>query len=359
MSYNDEYRNPQHIKSLTEAIRKTVTRPWNIMEICGGQTHVIARYRLEEMLPKEIRLLHGPGCPVCVTSETIIDQAIELAQRQNIILASFGDMMRVPGSKTDLLTAKARGADVRILYSPLDALKIAADNPDKHIIFFAIGFETTIPIYLTTIKEALRQSISNISLLTSLFTVPPAIEAILSDPLCQVNGFLLAGHVCAITGNQPYYRLAEIYKTPMIVTGFEPADLLYGIYQCIKQLEAGIYKVNNAYKRAVSDNGNIKARDLMFEMLEPCDLEWRGIGVLPKSGLKLKSIYISQKKYVPLVIERVGKDLETVCIAGDIMRGLKQADDCPYFGNKCLPSHPIGAPMVSSEGVCAAYYKYK
>lgn len=251
MRFVDEYRSNEKVQTLLEAIRKKVTRPWYIMEICGGQTHAIARYRLEEMLPPDLQLLHGPGCPVCVTPVETIDYALKLATQPNVILASFGDMMRVPGSKEDLLSVKARGADIRMLYTPLDALSLAEENPDKEIVFFAIGFETTAPVHLMALKEAIRRGLPNFSILTSLFTVPPAIEAILSDPESKVDGFLTAGHVCAITGNRAYHRLTARYKIPMVVTGFEPVDLLYGIYRCVSQLEAGSYEVENAYKRAV------------------------------------------------------------------------------------------------------------
>ena len=271
MRFVDEYRSNEKVQTLLEAIRKKVTRPWYIMEICGGQTHAIARYRLEEMLPPDLQLLHGPGCPVCVTPVETIDYALKLATQPNVILASFGDMMRVPGSKEDLLSVKARGADIRMLYTPLDALSLAEENPDKEIVFFAIGFETTAPVHLMALKEAIRRGLPNFSILTSLFTVPPAIEAILSDPESKVDGFLTAGHVCAITGNRAYHRLTARYKIPMVVTGFEPVDLLYGIYRCVSQLEAGSYEVENAYKPAVPEQGNAAARQLMDEMLEPCD----------------------------------------------------------------------------------------
>ncbi|SEF93286.1 hydrogenase formation protein HypD [Parabacteroides chinchillae] len=359
MKYADEYKDKQQVQALVHAIRKTVTRPWHIMEICGGQTYAIARYRLEEMLPPEIRLLHGPGCPVCVTPVETIDRALYIASQPNVILASFGDMMRVPGSKEDLLQIKAKGADIRMLYSPLDAVTLAAENPDKEVVFFAIGFETTTPIHLMALKEAIRRKLDNFSLLTSLFTVPPAIETILSDKDCKVDGFLTAGHVCAITGNSTYHRLSEQYKTPMVVTGFEPVDLLYGIYRCLCQLEAGIYKSENAYKRAVPEEGNLQARALMDEMLKPCDQEWRGIGIIPNSGRQLRQElkkYSSREKFRfhPKEIR-----FPSACIAGEIMRGKKQPGDCPHFGTACHPEHPIGAPMVSSEGVCAAYYMNK
>ena len=358
MRFVDEYRSNEKVQTLLEAIRKKVTRPWYIMEICGGQTHAIARYRLEEMLPPDIQLLHGPGCPVCVTPVETIDYALKLATQPNVILASFGDMMRVPGSKEDLLSVKARGADIRMLYTPLDALSLAEENPDKEIVFFAIGFETTAPVHLMALKEAIRRGLPNFSILTSLFTVPPAIEAILSDPESKVDGFLTAGHVCVITGNRAYHRLTARYKIPMVVTGFEPVDLLYGIYRCVSQLEAGSYEVENAYKRAVPEQGNA-ARQLMDEMLEPCDQDWRGIGIIPSSGLQLRSEYKRYSSRMRFQLCPEENQIASECIAGLIMRGLRQPSDCPHFGKACHPTHPLGAPMVSSEGVCAAYYRYK
>ena len=359
MRFVDEYRSNEKVQTLLEAIRKKVTRPWYIMEICGGQTHAIARYRLEEMLPPDLQLLHGPGCPVCVTPVETIDYALKLATQPNVILASFGDMMRVPGSKEDLLSVKARGADIRMLYTPLDALSLAEENPDKEIVFIAIGFETTAPVHLMALKEAIRRGLPNFSILTSLFTVPPAIEAILSDPESKVDGFLTAGHVCAITGNRAYHRLTARYKIPMVVTGFEPVDLLYGIYRCVSQLEAGSYEVENAYNRAVPELGNAAARHLLDEMLEPCDQDWRGIGIIPSSGLQLRSEYKRYSSRMRFQLCPEENQIASECIAGLIMRGLRQPSDCPHFGKACHPTPPLGAPMVSSEGVCAAYYRYK
>lgn len=365
MKYIDEYRDNDQAQILIRAIGKIVTRPWHIMEICGGQTHSIARYRIEEMLPKEITLLHGPGCPVCVTPVEIIDRALTIAKQPNTILTTFGDMMRVPGSKEDLLTAKAQGHDIRMLYSPLDAMQIAFENPDKEIVFFAVGFETTTPVHITALKEAERRNLKNFSLLTSLFTVPPAIDTIMSDAENSIDGFLTAGHVCAITGNEEYHRLAEKHHCPMVVTGFEPVDLLYGIYRCVLQLENGKAEGENAYKRAVNEKGNMAARNLMDEVLESTDQEWRGIGIIPASGMKIKkkySFYDASQKFLFLTEKEFKNKIPvpaSACIAGDIMKGNKQAKDCPHFGTKCSPEHPIGAPMVSTEGVCAAYYNYK
>ncbi|MDR0825078.1 MAG: hydrogenase formation protein HypD [Prevotella sp.] len=366
MKYIDEYRDKEQVKVLVDAIQKIVTRSWHIMEICGGQTHAISRYRIEELLPQNITLLHGPGCPVCVTPMPIIDHALEIAKRPEVIFASFGDMMRVPGTSEDLLTVKARGADVRMLYSSLDAVELAEKNPDKEIVFFAVGFETTIPVHLTAVKEAERRRLNNFSLITSLFAVPPAIDAILSDAESKVDGFLTAGHVCAIMGNQEYYDLAKRYHRPMVVTGFEPLDLLYGIYRCVLQLESGKADVENAYKRVVLEDGNPMIRRLMNEMLEPFDQQWRGIGQIAGSGLQLRKKYekydavkkFPLKNDVKVSLNKLNR-LSLHCIAGEIMKGNKQVSDCPYFGTTCKPETPVGAPMVSTEGVCAAYYNYK
>ena len=359
MKYLDEYRDKTRVMELVEAIHQCTTQSWHIMEICGGQTHAIARYRLEELLPSTIQLLHGPGCPVCVTPVDIIDRALHIASQPNVILTSFGDMMRVPGSDADLFRVKASGADVRMLYSPLDAVKIAAENPEKEVVFFAIGFETTAPVHLMALKEAIRLKLTNFSLLTALFTVPPAIDALLSDPLSEIDGFLTAGHVCAITGNAAYQALVDNYHVPMVVSGFEPTDLLYGIYRCVLQLERGEAKVENAYKRAVPDQGNPAAQALMNEMLVSCDQEWRGIGCIPNSGLQLKPAYAAYDALHRFEVKATHAAEKQDCIAGEIMRGLCQPADCPHFGKSCTPDRPLGAPMVSSEGVCAAYYRYR
>lgn len=360
MKYVDEYRTNRYVDLLAEAIKKLVTHPWNIMEICGGQTHTIARYQLESFLPKEIQLLHGPGCPVCVTPIEKIDQALLIAARPEVIFTSFGDMLRVPGSREDLLRVKARGGDVRMVYSPLDAVKMAADHPDREVVFFAIGFETTAPVNLMAVEVAERLQLKNFSLLTSLFCVPPAIDAILSDVDTRVHGFLTAGHVCAITGNEPYHALAARYRKPMVVTGFEPVDILYGIYKCVAQLEAGRYAVENAYRRAVPEQGNVAARNLLNKMLEPVDQTWRGLGVIPQSGFRLRTAYAgydADRRFTCMPVV-AGEASASACCAGEIMRGRMQPADCPLFGNSCLPSSPVGAPMVSAEGVCAAYYQY-
>jgi hydrogenase expression/formation protein HypD len=361
MKYIDEYRDRDRAAALARAIHRTATRPWRIMEICGGQTHAIARYRLEDLLPDGVTLLHGPGCPVCVTPAPVIDRAVRLALQPGVLLATFGDMMRVPGSCDDLLHAKARGGDVRMLYSPLDAVRLASACPEKEVVFFAIGFETTLPVHLTALREAMRLGRTNFSLLTAFFRVPPAMEAILSDPACAVDGFLAAGHVCAVTGNAAYYPLAETYRRPVVVTGFEPVDLLYGIYRCICRLEAGECGVENAYTRAVPEEGNPLARALMDEMLEPCDGEWRGIGRIAAGSLQLKKPYDAfdaRKRFAFPPAEEKTAAAPPDCIAGEIMRGLKQPAQCAHFGKACSPDHPLGAPMVSAEGVCAGYYRY-
>ena len=361
MEYVEDYRDKDRIETLVRAIQKETVHSWNIMEICGGQTHAIAHYRIDEMLPPTIRLLHGPGCPVCVTPENIIDHAVAIAQMPNVIFTTFGDMARVPGSNIDLLRAKAHGADVRILYSSLDAVELAAANPEKEVVFFAIGFETTIPVHLMALKEAIRRGLKKFSLLCSFFAVPPGIEIILSQPDSKVDGFLAAGHVCAVTGNEAYHRLAAKYHQPIVVTGFEPADLLYGIYKCIHQLEAGEGKLENAYKRAVPEEGNKEAKLLMETFLEPVEQEWRGIGRIPNGGFALRKKYATFDAAIkfPVANGKKNERQDTQCIAGEIMKGNRQVADCPYFGSVCKPDHPLGASMVSSEGVCAAYYKYQ
>jgi hydrogenase expression/formation protein HypD len=361
MKYLNEYRDKAHLQALVAAIRKAAAHPWHIMEICGGQTHAIARYRLEDMLPDGVRLLHGPGCPVCVTPAETIDHALDIAGHPEVIFASFGDMMRVPGTDEDLLSAKAKGADVRILYSPVDAIDLAEKNTDREVVFFAVGFETTIPVHLTALKEAQRRGLKNFSLMTAFFTVPPAIDAILSDPGNKVDAFLAAGHVCSVMGYKEYYPLARHFRKPIVVTGFEPVDILYGIYRCILQLESGKAEVENAYKRAVTEDGNLKAQALMNEYLERCTRQWRGIGIIPDSGLHLRKAYEQYDaalKFPHTEVKTTGHSPEMLCIAGDIMKGNKQVADCPYFGSACNPERPVGAPMVSAEGVCAAYYKY-
>ncbi|MEG1617203.1 MAG: hydrogenase formation protein HypD [Bacteroidales bacterium] len=358
MKYMEEFRSKEHVKGLLKAIRTRSKREWIIMEMCGGQTHSIAQYRLEELLPPNIRLVHGPGCPVCVTPETILNRAIAIASVPGVIFTSFGDMLRVPGSKGSLLTAKSRGADVRIVYSPLDAVEIATANPDREVVFFGIGFETTAPLHALALKECIRRGLTNFSLLTSLVTVPPAIRELMSDPENTVQGVLGAGHVCAITGYTAYHDLARQFKLPVSITGFEPADLLWGIYNCVDQLENKDYSVRNAYPRIVSENGNRGALQLMEQFFEPVDQEWRGLGVISQSGLRLRKDYEPYNATLRFSFEEPVRSECSVCRAGDIMRGKIQPRDCPEFSKRCTPDHPLGAAMVSAEGMCSAFYKY-
>jgi hydrogenase expression/formation protein HypD len=359
MKFIDEYRNPQAVKTLARDIRRLTTQPWTIMEICGGQTHAIVKYGLDTLLPPEITLLHGPGCPVCVTAAASIDTAIELAGRDEIILCSFGDMMRVPGSRRDLLSAKAGGADIRTVYSPLDAVKIAQDNPEKDTVFFAIGFETTAPANAMAVLQAKQAGLDNFTLLTAQVLVPPAIEAILSAPDCRIQGFLLAGHVCAVMGYAEYEPLASRYGAPMAVTGFEPVDILLGIRETIAMLEGGDVAVQNHYGRSVRREGNQPAMAAMREVFVPVDREWRGIGMIPRSGLGLNqsySVFDAERKFR---LHRIADPKSSDCISGQILQGKGKPTDCPVFGTLCTPEHPLGATMVSSEGACAAYHKYR
>ncbi len=360
MKYMDEYRNPQLAQQLIHEIKQSAHQTWNIMEICGGQTHAILRYGIDRALTPEIQLIHGPGCPVCVTPVQKIDLAIQLALEKDVILCSFGDMLRVPGTKTSLLSARGQGANVQTVYSPLDSIKIAQQNPDKQIVFFAVGFETTAPVNAMAVKKAQELGLKNFSLLCAQVLVPPAMEALLSDPYCQIQGFLSAGHVCTIMGYHEYEPIAEKYKIPIVVTGFEPIDLLLGIQKCVNMLEHGKNNVQNAYTRSVRREGNIPAQQLMKEIFEVCDQHWRGLGCIPKSGLKLKSNYLefdAEQKFNLSFVKMDEK--QTVCIAGTILQGKKKPTDCPAFGTACTPENPIGAPMVSNEGACSAYYQYE
>jgi len=359
MKFLDEYRNPEEVRKVSRAIGLLVSREWTIMEVCGGQTHSILKYGITDILPEKVKLLHGPGCPVCVTAIELIDKAIELALRPDVILCSFGDMLRVPGSVTDLLSVKAKGADVRIVYSPLDAVKIAELQQDKEVVFFAVGFETTAPANALAVLQAERAGLKNFSLLVSHVLVPPAIELILSSQQNRVNGFLAAGHVCTVTGYHEYERISSIYKVPIVVTGFEPLDILQGLYRCLKQLEEGKAMAENAYGRSVKREGNIQAMAIMREVFHIVDRKWRGIGIIPSSGLGLSPRYsrFDAELRFGLKGERTFESPD--CIAGLVLMGAKRPDECPVFGTKCTPEHPLGAPMVSSEGACSAYYRYK
>ncbi len=358
MKYLSEYRDPELVQQYLEQIHQVTTRPWKIMEICGGQTHSLVKNGILDMLPDKITMVHGPGCPVCVTPVSIIDEAIWLSKQPNVIICSFGDMLRVPGSHKSLLEAKAEGADVRILYSPLEAVQLAKQNPDKEVVFFAVGFETTAPANALSIVHADKSGVTNYSILASHVLVPPAMEAILGDPENQIDAFLAAGHVCTIMGTEEYYPVVEKYKTPVVITGFEPVDLLQGILMAVQQLEKGEYKLENQYTRYVQREGNRMAIQTMEQVFEVSDRMWRGIGTIPQSGYEVNDRY---KQYNARVKFRI--DIPTAlenpsCISGDIMKGLKKPFQCPNFGSHCKPEHPLGAPMVSSEGACAAYYHY-
>jgi len=359
MKYIDEYRDGEAARKLARAIDSKITRPWTIMEVCGGQTHAIVRFGIDELLPDKITLLHGPGCPVCVTSIELIDKAIEIASRSDVIFCSFGDMLRVPGSHKDLLSAKAEGGDVRIVYSPLDAVRLAEENPVKEVVFFAVGFETTAPANALAIFQTHKKGLKNFSLLVSHVLVPPAIEAILSDKDNRVQAFLAAGHVCTVMGFSEYEPIARKYHVPIVVTGFEPLDILQGIFLAVCQLEEGRYQVENQYSRAVTREGNIPAKKLIEDIFEINTRKWRGIGEIPGSGLGLKSTYkdFDAEQRFGLADKRVEESAE--CVSGLILRGIKKPFECPAFGVRCTPEHPLGATMVSSEGVCAAYYRYR
>ena len=358
MKFLTEYRDPEVAQRYLEEIKKSVTRPWTIMEVCGGQTHSLVKNGILNMLPKEINMVHGPGCPVCVTPLNLIDKAVYLAEEKNAILCSFGDMLRVPGSEKSLLEAKAGGADIRILYSPLEAVKIAQQNPNRQVVFFAVGFETTAPANALSVVHAHRLGLENYSILASHVLVPPAIEALMSDEETTVQAFLAAGHVCTIMGLEEYYPLVDKYKVPVVVTGFEPIDLLQGILMTVKQLENGEAKLENQYARMVREDGNQEAVKVIKDVFEVSDRLWRGMDVIPKSGYEVREKYIAfdARKKFSVDIPEAPENEE--CIAGAIMKGIKKPFECPNFGVKCKPENPLGAPMVSSEGACAAYYHF-
>jgi len=359
MEFVSEFRNADHIKVLVEKIQRAITRPWNIMEICGGQTHSILHYGIDQLLPPEIELVHGPGCPVCVTSLELIDQALAIASQENVIFTSFGDMLRVPGSHQDLFSVRANGGDVRVVYSPLDAVKIAHKNPDKQVVFFAIGFETTAPPNIASVLQAKALGLTNFSVLVSQVCVPPAMHAILGSPQNRVQGFLAAGHVCTVMGYWEYLPIAEQYRIPITVTGFEPVDLLQGIYQTVVQLEKGTYQVENAYPRAVSQAGNKAAQAMINQVYEVVDRNWRGIGPIPKSGWGLREEYAQFDAQKRFNVGHIKTQESDICIAGQILQGIMKPNQCPAFGTLCTPENPLGATMVSSEGACAAYYRYR
>ena len=358
MRFVDEYRDAEQAEKLLAAIRKVITRPWTIMEICGGQTHTLIKFGIDHMLPPEITLVHGPGCPVCVTPLELIDKAIAIARTPGVIFTSFGDMLRVPGSETDLLSVKAEGADVRMVYSPLDAVKLAQKHPDREVVFFGVGFETTAPPNAMAVWQAKQLGLHNFSILCSHVRVPPAMEAILNSPYNMVQGFLAAGHVCTVMGYWEYEPIAEKYRIPIVVTGFEPLDLLQGVYMCVKALEEGRWGVENQYTRAVTREGNVHAQNLIRQVFRVCDRKWRGIGTIPQSGFCLRpefAAFDAEKKFGLGALQAHESEL---CIAGEILQGRKKPHECPAFGTRCTPERPLGAPMVSSEGACAAYYQY-
>ncbi len=358
MKYLTEYRDPELAQRFLQEIKTSVTRPWTIMEVCGGQTHSLVKNGILDMLPKEINMVHGPGCPVCVTSVGLIDKAVDLARRDDVILCSFGDMLRVPGSAESLLDVKATGADVRVLYSPLEAVKIAGENPGKQVIFFAVGFETTAPANALSVIHAARRGLENYSILASHVLVPPAIEALMTDPVCKVEAFLAAGHVCTIMGMKEYYPLVDRYEVPIIITGFEPVDLLQGILMAVRQLEKGEWRLENQYTRMVKEKGNPTAVETIYEVFVKADQQWRGIDLIPKSGLQVRGKYREFDAIWKFSLAHNEVPENPECISGDIMKGIKKPFDCPSFGKKCTPEFPIGAPMVSSEGSCAAYYHF-
>ena len=358
MKYLTEYRNPELALKVLEEIKKTVTKPWKIMEVCGGQTHSLVKNGILSVLPKEITMVHGPGCPVCVTPLHLIDKAIYLAEEKGVVLCSFGDMIRVPGSKKSILEAKAQGADIRILYSPLEAVNIAKDNPDKEIVFFAVGFETTAPANALSVIHAEKLGITNYSILTSHVIVPPAIENVMEDVDSHIDGFLAAGHVCTIMGYWEYYPLVEKFKVPIVVTGFEPLDILQGILMTIQQLEEGRFEVENQYSRIVTEEGNESAQDIIAKVFEITDRVWRGMENIPMSGYGVKQEYVAFNAMQKFNVNIEEAEENQVCLAGDIMKGIIKPIQCPEFGKTCTPQFPLGAPMVSSEGACAAYYHF-
>jgi hydrogenase expression/formation protein HypD len=359
MKYLDEYRDGELAQKIAREVHRVTTRPWNIMEVCGGQTHAIVKFGIDELLPKPITLIHGPGCPVCVTPLEIIEQALDIAARPNVIFASFGDMLRVPGSTTDLLSVKAKGGDVRIVYSPLDAVKIAEQNPDKEVVFFGVGFETTAPATAMAVYQAAQKRLKNFFLLTSHVLVPPAMEALLSSPDCRIQGFLAAGHVCTVMGFEEYLPVAAKYHVPIVVTGFEPLDILQGVLMVVKQLESGRAEVENQYARSVRREGNPSAQQLIREVFRVIPRKWRGVGEIPQSGLGLNAAYAAFDAGKKFGVAEHHVEEPAECISGLVLQGLKKPQECSAFGTKCTPEHPLGATMVSSEGACAAYYRYR
>ncbi len=359
MKYLDEFGNPDLAKALLDRIHEATTGQWALMEVCGGQTHSIIRHGIDQLLPDGIELIHGPGCPVCVTPLETIDRALAIARRPEVIFCSFGDMLRVPGSSDDLFTIRGEGGDVRVVYSPMDALTIAHENPDKQVVFFGIGFETTAPANAMTVVQAKRQNLPNFSLLVSHVLVPPAIAAIMESPSCRVQAFLAAGHVCSVMGLSEYHPLAATYEVPIVVTGFEPLDLLEGIRRTVVQLEQGRHEVENAYPRAVPPQGNPAAQAVLAQVFEVTDRTWRGIGMIPGSGWKLSQAYADFDAELRFDVTGIRTDESPLCRSGEVLQGLIKPTDCAAFGKECTPRNPLGATMVSSEGACSAYYQYR
>lgn len=359
MKFLDEYRDAAPARKLAGALARAATRPWTLMEVCGGQTHAIVKFGLDELLPPGLELVHGPGCPVCVTPVELIDKALEIAARPEVIFCSFGDMLRVPGSEMDLLSVKARGGDVRIVYSPLDAVRLARENPNREVVFFAVGFETTAPANAMAVAQAREFGLKNFSLLVSHVLVPPAMEAILASPANRVQGFLAAGHVCTVMGFTEYEPIARRYRVPIVVTGFEPLDILQGVLLCVQQLEAGRAVVENQYTRAVRREGNTPAQQLMREVFRIVPRKWRGIGEIAQSGLGLSAAYAEFDAEQRFGVASLRAEESSECISGLILQGIRKPHECPAFGTRCTPEHPLGATMVSSEGACAAYYRYR
>ena len=358
MKYIDEYRDEHVVQAIAVRIARRVTRPWSLMDICGGQTHTIMRYGLDELLPPQIRLVHGPGCPVCVTPLETVDRAVEIASRPDVSFASYGDMLRVPGSRSDLLRVKAAGGDVRIVYSPMDAVKLARDLPHRRVVFFGIGFETTAPANAMAVWEARRQGLENFSMLASHVLVPPAMRLLLSAPDNQVQGLIAPGHVCTITGFGQYQVLCQEFRLPVVVAGFEPPDLLEAVRMLVEQLESGVTRVENQYTRSVTEAGNAPAQRVVEQVFEVADCKWRGIGFIPRSGLHLREEFAAHDAERLFPLTGAAADEPAECISAQILRGLKTPLDCPAFGVRCSPEHPMGAPMVSAEGACAAYFHY-
>jgi len=359
VKFVSEYRDPVAAREFAAAIHKITTRPWTLMEVCGGQTHAIVKFGIDELLPQGVTLLHGPGCPVCVTPIELVDKAVQIASRPDVIFCSFGDMLRVPGTQHDLFQVKATGGDVRIVYSPLDALKLAAQNPQKQVVFFAVGFETTAPANAMAVHRAKRQNVENFSILVSHVLVPPAIGAILSSPENRVQAFLAAGHVCTVVGFEEYFAIAEKYRVPIVVTGFEPLDILQGVYLAIKQLEEGRAEVENQYSRSVRRQGNRPAQELVTQVFRVIPRKWRGVGEIPQSGLGLAPEYATYDAELRFGVAAYTAEEDAECISGLVLRGVKKPQECAAFASRCTPEHPLGATMVSNEGACAAYYQYR